>query len=67
MNRLVNYILDSKDNLTLQIKWDKHLGWFIYIMEKGYDMPLISVADNDKDEVFRLAYATLKLKLEGHI
>lgn len=68
MNRLIDYILEKQDlNLTLQIKWDKYLGWFIYVREYGHTTPLVCVTKDGKEEAFDLAYGALKVKLEGHL
>ena len=70
MNRLIDYIKskESEDiELTLEIQYTKYLGWFVSISRKGYDIPSVCVRKNDKEEAFDLAYAALKLQLDGHV
>lgn len=69
MNRLINYIIEKQPTveLCLEIHYSNNLKWTIYIFKKGYDSPIVRVRENDKDEAFDLAYATLKSELEGHI
>ena len=70
MNKLIDYIkLKELENieLTLEIQYTKYLGWYVSIIRKGYDIPLICVRKNDKEEAFDLAYAALKLQLDGHV
>ena len=70
MNKLIDYIkLKELENieLTLEIQYTKYLGWSVSISRKGYDIPLIREKKNDKEEAFDLAYAALKLQLDGHV
>lgn len=70
MNKLIDYIkLKELENieLTLEIQYTKYLGWSVSISKKGYDIPLVCVRKNDKEEAFDLAYAALKLQLDGHV
>ena len=70
MNKLIDYIkLKELENieLTLEIQYTKYLGWSVSISKKGYDIHLICVRKNDKEEAFDLAYDALKLQLEGNI
>ena len=70
MNRLAHYIAAKQEEnieLSLRIYYTKRMGWTIAIHKKGYDMPIVYVRENDKDEALNLAYAALKVKLEGHL
>ena len=70
MNKLIDYIkLKELENieLTLEIQYTKYLGWYVSISRKGYDIPLVCVRKNDKEEAFDLVYAALKLQLDGHV
>ena len=70
MNRLIDYIkLKELENieLILEIQYTKFLGCFVSISRKGYDISLVCVRKNDKEEAFDLAYAALKLQLDGHV
>ena len=70
MNKLIDYIkLKELENieLTLEIQYTKYLGWSVSISKKGYDIPLVCVSKNDKEEAFDLEYDALKMKREGSI
>ena len=70
MNKLIDYIkLKELENieLTLEIQYKKYLRWYVSISRKGYDITLVCVRKNDKEEAFDLAYAALKLQLDGHV
>lgn len=70
MNRLAQYIAaKQKENieLTLHIYYTERMGWTIAIHKKGYDMPIVYVRENDREEALDLAYGALKVKIEGHL
>ena len=70
MNRLIDYIAAKQlENIELALKtyYTKRIGWTIEIHKKGYDMPIVYVRENDKEDAFDLAYSALKVKLEGHL
>ena len=62
MNRFINYVinLSEEHDLTLKLSYSSNRGWSIQLHEKGYDVPIIDVNDNDKEKAFSEAYKLVK-------
>ena len=62
MNRFINYVIKQSEklDLTLKMNYSSKCGWVIQLHEKGYDMPVIAVRNQDKEKAFIEAHEKVK-------
>lgn len=66
MNRLIDYIIAKEKEgieLILKIVYTQRRGWQVTVHKKGYDMPIVYIKENNKEEAFNIAYKLLNAKL----
>lgn len=51
--------LVKEHEITVQIRYSRHIGWIIQVFEKGYDMPFVDIDSYDMEDAFDRAYIAL--------